>query len=158
VILDKVIVPDLINYLMDQAIEIAKVGASNNEVPVGAVIWHENQLIAKAHNQVESNYSATKHAEIIAIDFASNQLANWRLSNSILCVTLEPCTMCLGAIILSRIPVIIFGSNEPNYGAINSKYNLLLSEKNRPRIIQGIKEQECSELISNFFKKKRELI
>ena len=138
-------------YWMLQAIDFVK--ETKSEVPVCALIVKENKLISKEVNKVESLNDCTAHAEILAIREASKKLKNWRLSDCVLYTTLEPCAMCAGAIINSRISNIVFGAYDINAGACGSKVNLFsdLEKKNQIEVIGGIMEVETSRLIKEFF-------
>lgn len=150
-------------YWMCQAIEEAEKAAAIGEVPIGAVIVHNQNLIAKAHNLREINRMATAHAEILAIEKANQSLEAWRLERSTLYVTLEPCPMCAGAIINARIPLVVFGARDPKAGCVGSLYNLIEEGKfnHSSEVISGVLEEECGALLKSFFKdlrtKKREL-
>jgi len=138
---------------MKLALKEAKNAFNNKEFPVGAVIVQNNQIIAKGFNQIELLQDATAHAEMIAITSASNFLKNWRLHDCDLYVTLEPCCMCAGAIMKSRIKNVFFGAYNKNDGCISSLYNIC----NDPRfnhqsgIKGGILSDECSHLLYSFF-------
>jgi tRNA(adenine34) deaminase len=151
------ITPELIESLMNSAIELATRAAKLGEVPVGAVLWHSNKIIASQHNLVETNRDASAHAEMLVMREASSVLGDWRLSESILCVTLEPCTMCSGAIRLSRVGTVIFGAADPRLGATGSLYDICEDPRLGavPRIIRGFKEKECGQILSDFFTKVR---
>ena len=110
---------------MTYALREAQIAMEQGEVPVGCVIVHNGEIIAKAHNQRETLQDPTAHAEVIAITAAAARLGSWRLENTQMYVTLEPCPMCAGAIILSRIPVVHFGASDPKAGACGSLLNLL---------------------------------
>lgn len=142
---------------MDRAIALAKEGASFDEVPVGAVIVKDGEIIAEATNYKERENCAVYHAEIVAIQRASKRLNNWYLSGCDLYVTLEPCLMCVGAIINSRIDNVYYGAYDKKAGCCTSVYKLLGDEKfnHRPNVVGGIKEEECGVLLSEFFKEKR---
>lgn len=141
------------NEYMKIALKEAKKAYSNGEVPIGAVIVKENKVIAKAYNKKEKNNSAIEHAEIIAINKACKKLKNWRLNNCTLYVTVEPCLMCCGAIIQSRISNVVYGVKNENFGAVESKTRSL--EKYDIKIISGIYEEECKKIIKTFFCEKR---
>lgn len=143
--------------LMQEAIIEAKKAALLEEVPVGAVIAYKEKIIARAHNLVEVEKNSSRHAEIIAIERASKILNNWRLNECILAVTLEPCTMCAGAIKLSRIPTVVYGCHDERLGAFNSVYNLAQDKRIGPvqRVISGVYQEECRDILKDFFKKKR---
>ena len=128
---------------------------SDKDVPVGAVIVFNDEIIAKAHNCKEFQNDATSHAEIIVIKEASKKIKNWRLNNTILYVTLEPCPMCAAAILYSRIPKIVFGAYDSLYGALGSTINMCDLIKFNPEISGGILEEDCSNLLKDFFKNQR---
>lgn len=142
---------------MEVAIEEAKKAAALGEVPVGAVIVYENNIVSTAYNMKEYMKDATAHAEIIAIKKASSILDKWRLSDCNIYVTLEPCVMCAGAIVQARMGKLIFGAYDKRFGACKSLYNIPEEGKlnHKVDIIDGIMEEECSFLLSDFFKKRR---
>ena len=142
---------------MNVAIKEAKAAESKKEVPVGAVIVLNEKIIAKAHNKREKTQNALDHAEIIAIDKACKKLNSWRLENCEIYITLEPCSMCAGAIINSRIKAVYFGAYDKKGGACGSVVNLLENKSfnHNPEFTGGIMEKECGELLTNFFKNKR---
>jgi tRNA(adenine34) deaminase len=146
---------------MDQDIEFMKLAYNEalkalklDEVPIGAIIVKDGEVIAKGHNLKETSQQATRHAEIIAIEEAEKKLNNWHLDDCILYTTLEPCLMCSGAIIQSRIKRVVFGASEKRWSCITSIIN---SENiNHYPIIEGnVLEKECSMLISQYFRNKR---
>tara|TARA_B100000029_G_C17347591_1_gene877569 strand:- start:88 stop:531 length:444 start_codon:yes stop_codon:yes gene_type:complete len=139
---------------MKLALVEARKALRDNEVPIGAVIVKDNKIISKAYNQVELLKDSTAHAEMIAITSASNSLNNWRLSECDLYVTLEPCAMCSGAIIKSRIRNIFFGAYNNSDGCVSSLYNLCSDPRfnHQSGVKGGILEQECSYLLTSFFK------
>ena len=141
-----------INF-MKTALEEAK--KSGEDVPVGAVLVCEGEIIAKAHNRKEQENNPTAHAEILVINEASKKLQNWRLDNTVLYVTLEPCPMCAAAILYARIPKVVFGAYDSLYGAFGSTMNMADLIKFSPEIIGGILEEDCSKLLKDFFKNKR---
>ena len=140
-------------YWMARTITEARKAEAKDEVPIGCVIVRDNRIIARGHNLRESTQDPAAHAELIAIRKAARKLGSWRLLNCTLYVTLEPCTMCMGAIILSRIPTVVFGCYDPKGGAAGSLYDL----SNDPRLnhqvslVPQILETECSGLLSSFF-------
>ncbi len=142
---------------MQEALIEAKKAAAIGEVPVGAVIAHQGNIISRAHNLTESEKDATSHAEVLAIRAASKILGNWRLSEATLVVTLEPCTMCAGAIKLSRIPTIVFGTLDPRAGGMGSLYDVSADPRTGPvpRVVTGVCEEECSRVLKEFFSKLR---
>lgn len=143
---------------MSLAIEQAKFALDSGDLPIGAVIVHNDEIIATGYNQVELLKDSTAHCELIAIRQASLYLGHKFLEECTLYVTLEPCAMCAGAIVLSRIPELVFGANEPKTGACGSLYLIADDSRlnHRAKIIGGIMEQECAEMLRDFFKLKRE--
>ena len=142
---------------MKAALNEAKKAALNLDVPIGCVIVHDNKIIARGHNKRELNQSPLAHAEIIAIEKASKKLNSWRLEDCTMYITLEPCVMCSGAIIQSRIPKVIYGAKDPRFGMHQSLLNIFDVKFNHSvDITGGILEEECSAIIKDFFKKLRE--
>ncbi|MCI9040245.1 tRNA adenosine(34) deaminase TadA [Dubosiella newyorkensis] len=142
---------------MKKAILQAKVAMKKNEVPIGCVIVKDGKIIARAHNLRESQQIATKHAELIAIERACKKLKTWRLEDCDLYVTLEPCPMCAGAIILSRIRSVTFGAYDPKGGCAGSCADLFHVKgfNHYPEVHGGILEEECAQLLKDFFRQKR---
>jgi tRNA(adenine34) deaminase len=142
---------------MTEAIRHAREAATAGEVPVGAVIAHNNTIIGTGRNTTEADQTVIAHAEIHAIQTASTSLHSWRLHECVMCVTLEPCTMCLGAIRLARIPVVIFGAGDSQQGAVGSLYDLSLDERlgAPPRVIRNIRAPECQGILQEFFESLR---
>ena len=142
---------------MKEAIKQAKKAEKLNEVPIGAVIVKDGKIIAKAYNMREKKMSATAHAEMLAIDKACKKLNNWRLSGCSLYVTLEPCPMCAGAMINSRIERVVFGAENPQSGAFGTKLSLNEQEllNHRINVLSGVLKDECASLMNTFFKKLR---
>jgi tRNA(adenine34) deaminase len=145
------------DVFMREALEEAKAAFSKAEVPVGAVLVLEGQIIARAHNLVESLKDATAHAEILCLKKGSEQLSNWRLLNTTLYVTLEPCCMCVGAILLSRVKRVVWGAPDLRQGADGSWVDVL--RKKHPihciDVTSGVLLQESAQLMRDFFKNKR---
>ena len=135
-------------FWMKKALELAKKSYNKNEVPVGALIIKNNQIIGQGYNLVNSTNQVINHAEIIAINMANKKLENWRLLDCEIYVTLEPCNMCIGAINNSRIKKIIYGAKNNNFGAIQMRNPKI-------KVVSGILSFECSKLLSDFFKKIR---
>ena len=135
----------------------AELAWSEDEVPVGAVIVQANRVIARAHNQREQLHDPTAHAEMIAITQAAEALQSWRLDETTLYVTLEPCPMCAGAMVLARIPTVVYATPDPKAGAAESLYELLSDPRlnHRAAVISGVLRQPCSELLTQFFQQKR---
>ena len=146
-----------IDRFMAEAIKEARKAEEAGDVPIGAVIVHDGSIIARAHNQVEVLRDATAHAEIIAITQASAHLDNWRLSETTLVVTKEPCPMCAGAIMNARVGKVVFGVYDPKYGAAGSVYPILTDDKmyHKVELLGGVREDECRQMIQNFFQKVR---
>ena len=144
---------------MREALKQAQIAFRRDEVPVGAVIVHEGKIIAKAHNQIETLKDPTAHAEMIAITQAANSLSSKWLYECRLYVTIEPCAMCAGALVLSRIKRIYFGALDPKAGACGSVCNLVQHERlnHRVEVCGQILPQECGQLVSEFFQKKRKI-
>lgn len=142
---------------MKEALKQAKKAYDKDEVPVGAIIVKDNKIIARSYNLKEIKKDTTKHAEIIAIQKASKKLGAWRLTNCEMYVTLEPCSMCAGAIIQSRIKKLYIGTMDPKTGACGSVYNMLKDYKfnHDVEVEYGILQKECESIIKEFFKKLR---
>ncbi len=138
---------------MQTALREAQIAYEAGEVPVGCVIVHDGQIIGKAHNQREVLRDPTAHAEVLAITQAAAHLKSWRLEGTRLYVTLEPCAMCAGAIILARIEEVYYGAPDPKAGCCGSLMNLLEDKRfnHRPRLHSGLMEQECGGILSAFF-------
>lgn len=142
---------------MDIALEQASLGEKLGEVPIGAVITFNNDIIAKAYNQVETLKDPTAHAEIIVIKEAAKLLNNKVLNECTLFVTLEPCSMCSGAIVLAKLNTLVYGASDIKTGASGSIYCITHDSRlnHQVNIIQGIREKECSMMLKNYFKNKR---
>lgn len=143
---------------MKEAIEEAKKAERIGEVPIGAVIVIDGGIIARAHNLREMRQSSIAHAEVLAIDEACRKLGTWRLEDAVLYVTLEPCPMCAGAIMLSRVKKVVYGARDPKGGCAGTFMNILQDERfnHQSEVISGVLEKECSELLSDFFRNLRE--
>lgn len=142
---------------MKLALKEADKALNKDEVPVGAIIVKEGKVIARGFNQRNSKQNATAHAEHIAIEKACKKIGSWRLEECELYVTLEPCPMCAGAIIQSRIPKVYFGAYDPKGGCFGSciNFNDIKGFNHYPEVQGGILEEECSSLLTNFFREKR---
>jgi tRNA(adenine34) deaminase len=138
---------------MGKALAQARKAALIDEVPIGCVIVQHNRIIARAHNLRETRQDPAAHAELLAIRQAARKLGSWRLLDSTLYVTLEPCLMCMGAIILARIPLVVFGCYDPKAGAAGSLYDLSddCRLNHQVQLITRIREKECSGILSGFF-------
>ncbi|GAB4339715.1 MAG: tRNA adenosine(34) deaminase TadA [Calditrichia bacterium] len=143
---------------MELAFREAEKAYEKREVPVGAVVVYENKVIGRGHNLTESLQDPTAHAEILAITAAAEYLGSRRLLDTRLYVTLEPCAMCAGAIVLARIPVLVYGAADPKSGACGSLMNVVQDERlnHRVEMVTGIMENRCSLILSDFFRKLRE--
>ncbi len=150
-------------FFMEQALKEAQKAFEESEVPVGAVVVHDNKIIGRGHNRTESLKDATAHAEMIAITSAAGIIGDWRLDDCILYCTIEPCAMCAGAAVLSRIKTIVFGARDARFGACGSIFDIPTEKRlnHRIEIIPGIMEKESLDLIQIFFqevRKKKERI
>ncbi len=145
-------------YYMEKALMEAKKAFCIDEVPIGAVIVLNDKIIARAYNVKETKKDTTKHAELLAIQKASKKIGAWRLSECELYTTLEPCPMCAGAIINSRIKKVYIGAKDAKAGAVGSVLNLFedYDFNHKPEVEYGIKEKECSIMLKQFFKKLRQ--
>lgn len=144
-------------YYMRLALEQAQQAFNEDEAPVGAVIVCEGRVIAAAHNQREQNLDPTAHAEMIAITQAAAALASWRLENCLLYATLEPCPMCAGAIVLARIPWVVYGAADPKAGAAASVFSLLTDSRlnHQCQIVAGVMAEPCGDILTRFFRRQR---
>ena len=143
---------------MGEAIAEAKLAAGHGDVPVGAVVVHDGRVIGRGHNEREAGNDPTAHAEITALREAARELGSWRVLDSTLYVTLEPCAMCAGAIVLARIPRVVWGTDDPKAGAAGSVLDVLDDERlnHRPATAAGVRREECAELLTAFFAERRE--
>ena len=143
---------------MRAALDEAIIAEGLAEVPIGAVVVLDGQIVGRGHNLRETSNDPTTHAEIIAIKQASKLLDSWRLLDCTLYVTLEPCVMCMGAIILARIPTLVYGCRDPKAGAVGSIYNFATDERfnHQVQVQEGVLQQECSAQLSSFFRQLRQ--
>jgi tRNA(adenine34) deaminase len=143
---------------MGAAIEQARLAESHGDVPIGAAIFRDGELLAAAGNERELRRDPTAHAEILAIRAAAAALGGWRLPRTTLYVTLEPCAMCAGAIVLARIPTVVFAAPDPKAGAAGSVLDVLAEPalNHRPKVIAGVREEECANMLRSFFASKRD--
>jgi len=139
------------------AIDQAAIAEENGDVPIGCVIVYENQIIAKAYNQRQQLNDPTAHAEIIALTQAAEFIGNWRLHGCCIYVTLEPCPMCAGALVLARMDRLVYGCDDPKTGAVKSLYNITTDERlnHRLEVTSGVLADECSAQLTGFFQKRR---
>jgi tRNA(adenine34) deaminase len=158
-LLDQELEPLSDEHWMRQALKLAQQAADQDEVPVGAIIVHKNKIIASAFNQREQLADPTAHAEMIAITQAASHLNSWRLLECSMFVTLEPCPMCAGAILQSRIPRIVYGALDPKAGAVVSLFQLLNDPRlnHRCETLSGVLADECGKILTEFFDRKRKL-
>ena len=142
---------------MRRAIELAEACAAHGDVPIGAVVVRDDSEIAVAGNERELRGDPTAHAEILAMRAASEAIATWRLDGCTLYVTLEPCAMCAGAIVLARIPHVVYGTADPKAGAAGSVLDVLAEPRlnHRPRVTAGVLQAECAALLKDFFAARR---
>lgn len=142
---------------MEVALEEARKAEAHGDVPIGAAIFRDGELLAKAGNERELRRDPTAHAEVLAIRAASEALGGWRLPGTTLYVTLEPCAMCAGAIVLARIPTVVIGTPDPKAGAAGSVLDVLREPalNHRPEVITGVREAECATLLRDFFASRR---
>lgn len=153
-------------FYMRLAIEEARKAAEKGEVPIGAVIVHNDEVIARSHNLRETTQNAVTHAELLAIQEACQKIGSWRLENAKIYVTLEPCPMCAGAILQSRIPFVVYGARDAKAGSVDSLYRLLNDERfnHQCEVKENVLADECGQLLTQFFralrekKKKRKLL
>lgn len=151
--------PSRHEFFMRQALLAADQAERENEVPIGAIIVRGERIIASAHNQREQLHDPTAHAEMLAITQAAEAVQDWRLEECTLYVTLEPCPMCAGAILQSRIPRVVYGASDPKAGAVQSLFQLLHDNRlnHRCEVTSGILAKECGEILSRFFQAQRRL-
>jgi tRNA(adenine34) deaminase len=142
---------------MHAALREARASLARDEVPVGCVVVHDGMVVGRGHNQVEALQDATAHAEVLAIGAASNAMGSWRLSDCTLYVTLEPCAMCAGAIVLARLGRLVYGARDPKAGACGSVLDVIGERRlnHRVPVTAGVLEEECGELLREFFRGKR---
>ncbi|HEV3258775.1 MAG TPA: nucleoside deaminase [Gemmataceae bacterium] len=143
---------------MEMALEEAAAAAAEDEVPIGAVIASlRHGLIARAHNQRERLLDPTAHAEMIAITQAAQALRSWRLEDCVLYVTLEPCPMCAGAVVLARLPMVVYGATDPKAGACDTLYRITADPRlnHRAQVVGGVLADRCGVVLTSFFARKR---
>jgi tRNA(adenine34) deaminase len=142
---------------MDAALAEAARAEEHDDVPIGAVVVHAGRVIGAGHNEREHRKDPTAHAEVLALREAAATLRSWRVLDSTLYVTLEPCAMCAGAIVLARVPRVVFGCTDPKAGAAGSVLDVLdVAQLNhRPAVVGGVREAECAELLQAFFRVRR---
>ncbi|HEY3775285.1 MAG TPA: tRNA adenosine(34) deaminase TadA [Solirubrobacteraceae bacterium] len=144
-------------YFMRLALREAALAPEHDDVPIGAVIVHAGEVIGSGHNEREVRADPTAHAEMIALREAARTLGSWRVLDSVMYVTLEPCAMCAGAIVLARLPRVVFGATDPKAGAAGSVLNVLDEPRlnHRPQVESGLLAEECADLLRAFFAPRR---
>jgi tRNA(adenine34) deaminase len=142
---------------MDRALSEARAALEHDDVPVGAVIVHDGEVLAQAHNRREVDRDPTAHAEVLALRAAAAALESWRLDGCVLYVTLEPCTMCAGAMVLARLPELVFGATDPKAGAVGSLYDVARDPRlnHRIAVTGGVMDAECGAVLRQFFTARR---
>ncbi|MHC4551549.1 MAG: tRNA adenosine(34) deaminase TadA [Planctomycetota bacterium] len=142
---------------MKMAIDQAYIAEENGDVPIGCIIVHENRVIAKGYNQREQLHDPTAHAEIIALTQAAEAVDNWRLHGCTIYVTLEPCPMCAGALVLGRLDRLVYGTDDPKTGAVQSLYNIVQDDRlnHRLEVTAGIMADDCKAQLQAFFQRRR---
>jgi tRNA(adenine34) deaminase len=144
-------------YFMRLALREAQAALDHDDVPIGAVVVHEGEVIGAGHNERELRQDPTAHAELIALREASRALGSWRVLDAVLYVTLEPCAMCAGAIVLARVPRVVYGTADPKAGAAGSVLDVLGQPRlnHRPAVAGGLLAEDCAALLTDFFGSRR---
>jgi tRNA(adenine34) deaminase len=142
---------------MDRALAEAKLALDHDDVPVGAIVVHDGEVVAAAHNRREADADPTAHAEILALREAAAALGSWRLDGCTLYVTLEPCAMCAGALVLARLPALVYAATDPKAGAVGSLYDIARDPRlnHRVEVTAGVLADECGLVLKRFFAAKR---
>ena len=149
--------PSLDRAMMSRALDLAREAMTLGEVPIGAIVARGSLILSQAFNLRETLHDPTAHAERVALTLAGRALGHWRLEGCCLYVTLEPCPMCAGAIVQSRIPRVVYGAKDPKAGACDSLYRITNDPRlnHRATVVSGVMEQECREVLSQFFQERR---
>lgn len=149
--------PDEQRRFMAQAITEAEAAAAHDDVPIGAVLVRDGEVIGRGHNRREADQDPTAHAEILALREASAALGRWRLDDCTLVVTLEPCTMCAGALVLARLGTLVFGADDPKAGAVGALYDVPRDPRlnHQVEVIRGVEAEACGQLLKDFFRTRR---
>jgi tRNA(adenine34) deaminase len=144
-------------YFMRLALREAERAMEHDDVPIGAVLVHDGEVLATGRNEREERQDPTAHAEVLALRAAAEKLGSWRVLDTVLYVTLEPCAMCAGAIVLARVPRVVFGAWDPKAGAAGSVLDVLAQPRlnHRPEVSGGLLAEECGALLSSFFAGRR---
>ncbi len=141
---------------MNEALALAEMARDDDEVPVGAIIVRDGEIIARAYNRRQTDKCATAHAEILAIEQACRTLGGWRLPRAVMYVTLEPCPMCAGALINARVDKVVYGASDIRFGALGSLFNLSQMPLNHKLSVEGgVLGEECRNILSDYFRRKR---
>ncbi len=145
-------------FYMQEALKEAKLALSHNEIPIGCVLVKDGQIIGRGHNAREQLNQAIMHAEIMAIAEANRHENSWRLLDTTLFVTIEPCIMCSGAIGLARLPQVIYGAKNPKFGAAGSLYDILADSRlnHQVNVESGVLEEDCAQILQDFFRRRRQ--
>ncbi len=149
--------PDEQRRFMAQAITEAEAAAAHDDVPIGAVVVRDGKVVGRSHNRREADRDPTAHAEILALREASTALGRWRLDDCTLVVTLEPCTMCAGALVLARLGTLVFGADDPKAGAVGALYDVPRDPRlnHQVEVIRGVEADACGQLLKDFFRGRR---
>jgi tRNA(adenine34) deaminase len=144
-------------YFMRLALREASLALDHDDVPIGAVVVREGEVIASAHNERELRADPTAHAELIALREAARAMGSWRILDAVMYVTLEPCAMCAGAIVLARVPRVVIGASDPKAGAGGSVFNVLDEPRlnHRPQVASGLLAEDSADLLRAFFEPRR---
>jgi tRNA(adenine34) deaminase len=144
-------------YFMRLALREAERAVEHDDVPIGAVLVHEGEVLAAAPNERELRGDPTAHAEMLVLRAGSEKIGNWRLLDTVLYVTLEPCAMCAGAIVLARVPRVVYGTADPKAGAVESVFDILDEPRlnHRPQVVGGLLADEAGDLLRSFFAERR---
>ena len=142
---------------MDEAIAEARGAAAHGDVPIGAVLVRDGEVLARDHNRREIDTDPTAHAELLAVRAGARELGSWRLEGCTLYVTLEPCTMCAGALVLARLPRLVFGADDPKAGAVGALYDIPRDPRlnHQVEVVRGVRAPECGQLLKDFFRERR---
>ena len=145
------------DQLMQLALDEARAALAHDDVPIGAVVVRDGEVIGRGHNRREVDRDPTAHAEVLAIRQAAAALGSWRLEGCTLVVTLEPCTMCAGAIVLARVPTVVYGATDPKAGAAGSLMDVLDDPRlnHRCAVVSGVRAETCGDLLRDFFRARR---
>lgn len=142
---------------MDEAIAEARDAPAHGDVPIGAALVRDGEVLTRNHNRREIDADPTAHAELLVVREGARRLGNWRLEGCTLYVTLEPCTMCAGALVLARLPRLVFGADDPKAGAVGALYDVPRDPRlnHRVEVVRGVRASECGQLLKDFFRERR---